>query len=303
VALLDSEVEKRLASLPSLDEVERMARQQLADAQRVGHIEGMRQAQEVLASIQRLRQSGAIKPDQPIGQVLATASTAKQYADALRLAGQGGNSLFGFDPISYMHEFFQRSPWPAGTKTLKERELEASITSQALRDALAEAEVTGTYKGSPTLAARQITAAITGYDPVTGRPTWEREYGMGQLGMDAQRLALQRELGHLPYQYATVDALLQASQPGGSGTKYTKDDYEADLYGLREYYASAKDYRASLERNATEIIRRIGKSAYNRLLEEAREAERQEMSGQLKWVRRYQVQGDPIREYFKMIGG
>ncbi|MCS5696331.1 hypothetical protein NZJ93_09565 [Desulfofundulus thermocisternus] len=202
-----------------------------------------------------------------------------------------------------MHEFFQRSPWPAGTKTLKERELEASIASQALRDALAEAEVTGKYKGSPTLAARQITAAITGYDPVTGRPTWEREYGMGQLRLDAQRLALWRELEYLPYQYATVDALLKASQSSGSGTDYTKNDYEADLYGLREHYASARDYRASLERNAAEIIRRVGKSTYDKLLQEAKDAELKELSGELKWTRKYKGQGDPIREYFKMIGG
>jgi hypothetical protein len=129
-----------------------------------------------------------------------------------------------------------------------------------------------------------------------GTPTQQRLY-------QQESLALQRELGYLPYQYVPADTMLKASLPDSSETKYTKDDYEADLYGLREYYASAKDYRASLERNATEIIRRIGKSAYNRLLEEAKEAERQEMSGQLKWVRRYQVQGDPIREYFKMIGG
>jgi len=59
-------------------------------------------------------------------------------------------------------------PFEPGTKTLQARATEAEMASQALRDALAEAEVTGYYKG---------------------KPTWAREYAARQLALAAAKAA------------------------------------------------------------------------------------------------------------------
>ncbi|TYO95120.1 hypothetical protein [Desulfallas thermosapovorans] len=125
--------------------------------------------------------------------------------------------------------------------------------------------------GTPTLAKQELEQ--------------QKAYQDAQLGLDTQRVA--------------IDAFKAYESSGKDTANYTKNDYEADLYGLREYYASPKDYKASLERNATDIIRLLGKSTYDRLLEEAKNAEYSEEP----WVRKYQVEGDPIRGYFDMIGG
>ena len=57
-------------------------------------------------------------------------------------------------------------PFPAGTKTLQARATESQIASQTLRDALTK---------------RQLEAELTGIDPETGQPTWQRQYQMMAL--------------------------------------------------------------------------------------------------------------------------
>lgn len=95
----------------------------------------------------------------------------------------------------------------------------------------------------------------------------------------------------MPYEYPTATAALNSTG--------TKNDYEADLEGLKEYYASANDYKASIKRNAAQIIRAIGKSGYNQILKEADDLE----TGGTSWSRKYSIKGDPIKTYFQNLGG
>ncbi|MGB9904273.1 MAG: hypothetical protein ACPLQO_06350 [Desulfotomaculales bacterium] len=223
------EIEERFSNLPSLDEVERMARLQLQDAQKFGHTEGMRQAQEVLQRIQELKASGALPADRPIGQHLKATFMGKQYTDALTSSyGRRGGGLAGFDPISYMQEFFARGPWPAGTKTLKERELEAALASQALRDALAEAEVTGTYKGQPTLDRLVKEAALTG--TYQGQPIWERVVQeAGLTGYYQGKPTWDREYKEKVLAQEAALASLRSAGSGGGTTRLTTTEYETDV--------------------------------------------------------------------------
>lgn len=134
ISIDNNEVQRRFLNLPSLNEIERMARLQLQDAQKFGHNEGIQQAQRVLERIQDLKASGALPIDKPIGQALKSAYTSKQYADALTSTYNRKNRMSaGFDPISYMKEFFARGPWPYGTKTLSEKAAEAEAQQEAER--------------------------------------------------------------------------------------------------------------------------------------------------------------------------
>lgn len=84
------------------------------------------------------------------------------------------------------------TPFPAGTKTLQARATEAEMASQALRDALAEAQITGYYKG---------------------KPTWEREYATKQLALAASRAAQPKTVSPKQQYESLIYNKLLAGQP------------------------------------------------------------------------------------------
>lgn len=55
------------------------------------------------------------------------------------------------------------------------------LDQQNWQRGVTEAGMTGLYQGQPTMQGRQVTAGITGIDPVTGSPTYENQFNVQKL--------------------------------------------------------------------------------------------------------------------------
>lgn len=77
---------------------------------------------------------------------------------------------------------------------------------------LREAAVTGMYRGELTPQARTAIAALTGYDPVTGKATWEREYETKKLAQAAARASRQRGTAKTPTERLTLTERLNRAK-------------------------------------------------------------------------------------------
>lgn len=139
-----------------------------------------------------------------------------------------------FDPIAYMWQAALRSPFGTGTPTLGEQEL--------------------------ALATRQALAEITGYDPETEKPTWDREYKNAQLAISQLKAARSGSSsggskGLTPNQLLTLTGQQAAASLSPYLMQYKSyADMQADLPRIAPYLTPAANTELSKQAAALKNV-------------------------------------------------